>query len=124
MIPVLFYVHKMHIASALRRKRDQIAATIAAYEARIDAARMDLAALEQAARLFDPEAECDETAIHLAMSQVALPLASAERGDDQDSGPFEFTGVGERQVAGMIAHPARRAARQQIPDEFFYLNWP
>jgi hypothetical protein len=113
----------MHIASALRRKRDQIAATIAAYEARIDAARMDLAALEQAARLFDPEAERDETAIHLAMSQVALPLASAER-DDQDSGPFEFTGVGERQVAGMIAHPDRRAARQQIPDEFFYLNWP
>ena len=116
----------MHIASALRRKQDQIAATTPAYEARIDAARMDLAALEQAARLFDPEAECDEdeTAIHLAMSQVALPLASAERGDDQDSGPFEFTGVGERQVAGMIAHPARRAGRQQIPDEFFYLNWP
>ena len=108
----------MHMASALRRKRDQIAATIAAYEARIDAARMDLAALEQAARLFDPEAECDETAIHLAMSQVALPLASAERGDDQDSGPFEFTGVRE-QVAGMIALPAKRAARQQIPDEFF-----
>jgi hypothetical protein len=32
----------MYIASALRRKRDEIAATIAAYEARIDAARMDL----------------------------------------------------------------------------------
>jgi hypothetical protein len=38
----------MHIASALRRKRDEIAATIAAYEARIDAARMDLAALDHA----------------------------------------------------------------------------
>jgi hypothetical protein len=111
----------MHIASVLRRKQDQIAATIAAYEARIDAARMDLAALEQAARLFDPEH--DETATHLAMSQVALPLAGAERGDDQDSGPFEFTGVRE-QVAGMIALLAKRAARQQIPEEFFYLNWP
>jgi hypothetical protein len=33
----------MHIASALRRKRDEIAATIAAYEARMDVARMDLA---------------------------------------------------------------------------------
>jgi hypothetical protein len=40
----------MHIASALRLKRDEIVATIAAYEARIDAARMDLAALGQAAR--------------------------------------------------------------------------
>ena len=46
----------MQIASALRRKRDEIAATIAACEARIDAARRDLAALDQAARLFDPEA--------------------------------------------------------------------
>ena len=53
----------MHIASALRRKRDEIAATIAAYEARIDAARMDLAALDQAARLFDPEAGRDETVL-------------------------------------------------------------
>jgi hypothetical protein len=59
----------MPIASALRRKQDQIAATIAAYEARIDAARTDLAAIEQAARLFDPEAERAETAIPLAMSQ-------------------------------------------------------
>jgi hypothetical protein len=90
----LFYLHQMHIASALRRKRDQIAGTIAAYEARIHAARMDLATLEQAARLFDPEAERDETAIHLAMSQAALPLASVERGGDQDFGPFEFTGWG------------------------------
>ena len=53
----------MQIASALRRKRDEIAATIAAYEARIDAAKRDLTALDQAARLFDPEAERDETAI-------------------------------------------------------------
>jgi hypothetical protein len=51
----------MHIPSALRRKRDEIAASIAVYEARIDAARMDLAALNQVARLFDPEAGRDET---------------------------------------------------------------
>src|ERR1700733_5081534 len=109
----------MPIASALRRKQDQIAATIAAYEARIDAARTDLAAIEQAAQLFDPEAERAETAIPVAMSQATLALASAERGDDQDSAPFESTDIGEH-VAGMIAHPA--AARQQIPEEFFYLN--
>ena len=53
----------MHIASALRRKGDEIAATIAAYEARIHAARKDLAALDQAARLFDLEAGRDETVI-------------------------------------------------------------
>jgi hypothetical protein len=40
----------MPIASALRRKRDDVAATIAAYEARIEAARWDLAALDRAAR--------------------------------------------------------------------------
>jgi hypothetical protein len=51
----------MGLTSALRRKRDEIAASIAVYEARIDAARMDLAALNQVARLFDPEAGRDET---------------------------------------------------------------
>jgi hypothetical protein len=49
----------MGLTSALRRKRDEIAASIAVYEARIDAARMDLAALNQVARLFDPEAGRD-----------------------------------------------------------------
>ena len=51
----------MHIPSALRRQRDEIVATIAVYEARIEAARMDLAALNQVARLFDPEVGRDET---------------------------------------------------------------
>ena len=51
----------MHIPSALRRRRDEIVATIAVYEARIEAARMDLAALNQVARLFDPEVGRDET---------------------------------------------------------------
>lgn len=54
----------MHIASALRHKRDEIVATIAVYETRIDAARKDLAALDQAARLLDPEAARDAAAIH------------------------------------------------------------
>ena len=36
-------------------------ATIAVYEARIEAARTDLAALNQVARLFDPEVGRDET---------------------------------------------------------------
>ena len=51
----------MHIPSALRRKRDEIVATIAVYEAKIEAARIDLAALNQVARLFDPEVGRDET---------------------------------------------------------------
>ena len=51
------------MASALRRKRDEIAAMIVAHEARIDAARKDLAALDQAAQLFDLEAGRDETVI-------------------------------------------------------------
>jgi hypothetical protein len=114
----------MHIASALRRKRDEIAATIAAYEARIDAARMDLAALEQAARLFDPEAERDEPAIHRAMGQLALPVARAKGSDDQDAGPFKSIGVRERQFTAKVAHPAAQAAREQIPGGFFYLDWP
>ena len=114
----------MYIASALRRKRDAIAAMIAAYEARIDAARMDLAALDHAARLFDPEAECDETAFHLAPPQLALPLAGAEGSDDQDAGLSESIGVRERQFSGEFARPATQAARGQIPGEFFYLDWP
>ena len=114
----------MDIASALRRKRNEIAATIAAYEARIDAARMDLAALEQAARVFDPEAERDETAMHLAMGQLALPAARAKGSDHQDAGPFKSIGVRERQLPAKVAHPATQAAREQVPDEFFYLNWP
>src|SRR5580692_224253 len=52
----------MHIVSGLRRKRDEIAATIAAYEARIAAARMDLAALERAAGLFDPAGTSEDMA--------------------------------------------------------------
>ncbi len=63
----------MHIASALRRKRDEIAATIAAYEARIDAARRDLAALDQAARLFDIEAGRDETIISWDLDRLTKP---------------------------------------------------
>jgi len=114
----------MYIASALRRKRDEIAATIAAYEARIDAARMDLAALDQAARLFDPEAGCDETGFHLALRQVALPLARAESSADQDASLSESIGVRERRFSWEFAPPVTQAGRRQIPGEFFYLDWP
>ena len=138
----------MHIASALRRKRDQIAATIAAYEARIDAARLDLAALEQAARLFDPEGGGDETAQHreferpgtpdespaaqpevgeseppLVKGQSRLPVARAEGSNDQEARPFKSIGVQEPRVTGEVAYSATELA-EEIPDEFFYLNWP
>jgi hypothetical protein len=139
----------MHIASALRRKRDEIVATIAAYEARIDAARMDLAALDQAARLLDPEAERDAAAIQRkfvsvgkleetpsaecevwerertsAIDQLAPPGVSAKSSDDQDSARFKSTGVREGRITGEVAHTATHAAREQIPEEFLYLDWP
>jgi hypothetical protein len=139
----------MHIASALRRKRDEIVATIAVYEARIDAARMDLAALDQAARLLDPEAGHDAAAIHrkfewvgkleatpsaegevwetertFAMDQLAPPGVSAKGSDDQESARFKSIGVRGRRIMDEVAHTATHAAREQIPEEFLYLNWP
>jgi hypothetical protein len=86
----------MHIASALRRKRDEIAATIAAYEAWIVAASMDLDALDRAARLFDSEAERDETTSHLATGRLAPPAARARGADSPDAGLFESAGGRER----------------------------
>ncbi len=45
------------ILSTLRRKRDEIEATIAAYEKRIEAARHDLAAVAATIRLFEVNGE-------------------------------------------------------------------
>jgi len=133
----------MDALSALRRKRDEIAASIAIYEARIEAARMDLAALEQAARLFDFVAEREETAIHLecvkpgslpevpaarwevsqsdrplALGQLEPPVARARGSDTHDSGPFNSLGLWEGQLT------REAAAGERVPAEFFYLNWP
>ena len=72
----------MHIASALRRKRDEIASTIVAYEARIEAAKMDLAALDQALWLFDQEAGRDDAAIYGELGRLGkleeIPAAQCE----------------------------------------------
>ena len=125
----------MHIASALRRKRDEIAATIAAYEARIDAARKDLAALDQAARLFDIEAGRDETVIswdldRLTKSEEILeaPREARERqgalATDQLNPPVARTRDLERQLTEQVAHTSSRAWPERIPVEFFYLDWP
>jgi hypothetical protein len=105
----------MHIRSALPRKRDEIVATIAVYEARIEAARMDLAALNQVARLFDPEVGRDET------------QREVERVRELQHPPSTECEVweSERPVAtGQLALPATHLARGQIAEEFFYLNWP
>jgi hypothetical protein len=132
----------MHIASALRRKRDEIAATIAAYEARIDAARMDLAALDQAARLFDPETGRDAVAIHrdfgrlgkpqeigaaqcearererpFAMGELTLPGAKPKSCDDAT--PFKSIGVRKGGFAEWVAHATAQTAGEQLPAEFF-----
>jgi hypothetical protein len=109
----------MHIAFALRRKRDEIAATIDACEARIDAARRDLAALDHAARLFDPEGERDDADLHLTRGRLAPPLARGERIEDL----VGCAGVGERELTRAAANPAMPAGRE-IPEEFFYLDWP
>jgi hypothetical protein len=125
----------MHIASALRRKRDEIAATIAAYEARIDAARMDLAALDQAARLFDIEAERDETVISWDLDRLTKPVEFLEAPGEaserqralatgQLAPPVARTQHPERRFMGKIAHTATQTTPEGIPEEFFYLDWP
>ena len=125
----------MRIASRLRRKRDEIAATIAAYEARIDAARRDLAALDQAARLFDLEAGRDETAIPWSRDRLTKPEESFEPPREVSERPGTFaTGRWSPPVARiedpqrpftrMVAPAATWTAPERIPEEFFYLEWP
>jgi hypothetical protein len=136
----------MHIASALRRKRDEIAATISIHKAWIDAAEREMAALEQAARLFDSEGGGEHTALNRefesirqreeiipaqcevwepetapTLGQLALPISGERDFDDQG---VESIGVQRPQFAGMAAHPAMHRTGEQVPAEFFYFNWP
>ncbi len=129
------YSPGMQIASALRRKRDEIAATIAAYEAKIDAAKRDLTALDQAARLFDPQANRNETPIpwncdpRTEMEQNLEPLREA---DEQHralaAGPLTplvaRTHSAEHQLTGKGAQASTWTRPEGIPEEFFYLDWP
>jgi hypothetical protein len=110
----------MQTASGLRRKRDEIAATIAAYEARIDAARMDLAALDHTARLLDLEAGRDETVISWDIDSLTKPeeLLKAPREARETPGAL---------ATGQLAPPVAtetQIAPNRIPEEFFYLDWP
>src|ERR1700722_14915814 len=125
----------MHIASRLRRKRDEIAATIAAYEAIIDAARRDLAGLDQAARLFELEAGRDETAIPWSRNRLTKPEESFEPPREVSERPGKFaTGRWSPPVARiqdpqrpftrMVAPTATWTAPEGIPEKFFYLEWP
>ena len=125
----------MHIASRLRRKRDEIAATIAAYEARIDAARRDLATLDQAARLFDLEAGCDETAIPRSRDRLTKPEKLLEAPHEVSERPGTFAAGRwsppvariqdpQRPFTRMVAPTATWTAPEGIPEEFFYLEWP
>jgi hypothetical protein len=134
-VPIMFYSSQMHFASALRLKRDEIAATIVAHEARIDAARKDLAALDQAARLFDLEAGRDETVIssdldRLTKSEEILgpPREVSKRqgalAADQLNPPVARTRDPERQLTEEVAHTSIPVGPERIPEEFFYLDWP
>jgi hypothetical protein len=125
----------MQIASALRRKRDEIAATIAAYEARIDAARRDLTALDQAARLFDPQAGRDETAIPWnrdRLTELKENLEPPREADEQQRAlsarplipPVARTHDPERQLTGKVTRTSTWIRPEGIPEEFFYLDWP
>jgi hypothetical protein len=125
----------MHIASTLRRKRDEITAAIAAYEARIDAARRDLAALDQAARLFDPEAGCDETVIARDLDRLTKPeerLEAPRGADEKQWAPaagslaplVAGTKDSRRQILGKVARTSTWTGPEGIPEEFFYLDWP
>jgi hypothetical protein len=105
----------MHISSALRRRRDEIVATIAVYEARIEAARTDLAALNQVARAFRSGSRTrrDPTGIREVGELEDAPSAECEVWES------------ERPLAmGQLALPETHVARGQIPEEFFYLNRP
>jgi hypothetical protein len=123
----------MHIAFALRRKRDEIAATIAAYEARIDAARRDLAALDQAARLFDPEVGSEETVSLWDRERLTKPggLLEAPREANENlqalatgRPPLERMQDLEHQIPDKVVRSSAWIGPGEVPEEFFYLDWP
>jgi hypothetical protein len=105
----------MHIPSALRRRRDEIVATIAVYEARIEAAGTDLAALNQVGWLFDSELGRDETQREFERVGELEDTPSAECEVWESERPLAM---------GQLALPATHVARGQIPEEFFYSNRP
>jgi hypothetical protein len=142
----MFYSYAMHIVSALRRKRDEIAAKISIFELRIDAAKREMAALEEAARLIHPEGGGEDTALHPeferagqqqqirpahrevwdsecapAIGQLALTSSGARDFGDEE---VESIGVQKPQFTEEVAHSAMHRIGEQIPAEFFYFNWP
>ena len=117
----------MCVVSGLRRKRKEIEAVMAACEARIEAARMDLAALDRVIGLFDPEARRDGNA------------PGCERDDGEGRPPARRAAGGEVSRHGRAGNEAGRgepeeepgerrgaagAASEPVPEEFFYLDWP
>jgi hypothetical protein len=98
-----------NILTTLRRKRGEIEAVIAAHEAKIEAAKVDLAALDKTLRLFEPGASRQVSAYFelgrlwirgeivavcrdaleregaLDSRQLAVRVAAAKGLDDQDA---------------------------------------
>jgi hypothetical protein len=120
----------MQIASALHRKRDEIAATIAAYEAKIDAAKRDLMALDQAARLFDPQANRDDAPIRWncdRLTELEENLEPRREADEQQRAlaagsliPLVArTHSAEHQPMEKGAHASTWTRPEEIPEEFF-----
>ena len=117
------------------------------YEARIDAARMDLAALDSAARLFDPETGRDAVTIHRdfgrlgkpqeiraaqcearererpsAMGELTLPCVKPKSCDDAP--PFKSIGVRKGGFAEWVTHATSADGGRTAWAKIFYLNWP
>jgi hypothetical protein len=68
-----------HIFTILRRKRAEIEAVITAYEAKIDAAKVDLAALDKTLLLFEPGA-ARQVSAYFELEQTPIKLhCSRER---------------------------------------------
>jgi hypothetical protein len=76
---------------------------------------MDLAALDQVARLFEPEVRHEET--HREFEGVG-------KLENTPSAECEVRESERPPAMGQLALPAPHVAREQIPGEFFYFNWP
>ena len=79
------------ILPTLRRKRAGIETIIAAHEAKIEAARIDLAAVDRSIRLFDPNAERDEAAAYFELGKLWKPgeIFAACRDALEREGPLD-----------------------------------
>jgi hypothetical protein len=92
-----------------------------------------LAALDQAARLFDPEAGSDETVSLWDRERLTqpgglleAPREAREKQQARAAGrpPVERMQDPERQLTENLARTSAWTGPGEVPEEFFYLDWP